>query len=264
MKKGKALTEKREGVLPETESDRRQCFAACELPVAEAGCLRILGDTTSKTESPRVARHTDPNTRAIAKRARTRRALTDVAIGLFAEKGIAAVSILEITQNAQVSNGAFYYHFANKSELLDEVRSILTETMLARLHAQVDQIDDPEIRVAFGVQWLMIEAHKNPDLGLIMAEAFESIGSMQIGLVSRLKQDIEAGIAAGVLDIDMRPPLFAMLSHVAAVAIRAGIEGDNLRELAHFSAMQHLRMLGVDRRRAQDLADAAQRLLVFP
>jgi AcrR family transcriptional regulator len=210
-----------------------------------------------------MALHVHPDAKAMAKRRRTRKALTDVAIQLFAERGIEETSILEITQRANVSNGAFYYHFGNKEELLVEVRGILAETMLDRLHEHVDKIDRPEKRIAFGIQWLMLETSRKPELGRILAEVLESTGPLQIGLVKRMRRDIQWGLSEGVFDVQQVRPLFAMLGRVAAVALRAGIEGADLRKTAQFVAEQQLRMLGVLPARARELARQAQDGLAF-
>ena len=211
-----------------------------------------------------MALHVNPQARAMEKRGRTRKALTDVAIQLFAERGIEETSILEITQRANVSNGAFYYHFGNKEELIVEVRGILAESVLDQLHHHVDRIDRPEKRIAFGIQWLMIETSRKPELGRILAEVLESTGPLQIGLVKRMRRDIQWGLSEGVFDVQQFRPLFAMLGRVAAVALRAGIEGADLRTTAQFAAEQQLRMLGVTPQTARVLAEQAQRALTFP
>ena len=47
----------------------------------------------------------------------THTAILDIALDLFSKNGYDATSVAEICQQAQVSKGAFYYHFASKQAL---------------------------------------------------------------------------------------------------------------------------------------------------
>jgi AcrR family transcriptional regulator len=63
----------------------------------------------------------------------TRAALVDVARGLFAERGYAAVSIDEIVQGARVTKGALYHHFDDKQSLFREVLETIERDLAARM-----------------------------------------------------------------------------------------------------------------------------------
>ncbi|MEZ0275298.1 MAG: TetR/AcrR family transcriptional regulator, partial [Roseimicrobium sp.] len=72
----------------------------------------------------------------------TKRAILDAAEDLFAERGIDATSVRDITQTAGVNLGAIHYHFGSKNELIVEVFSRgLTplNQMRMNLLAQVEQ-----------------------------------------------------------------------------------------------------------------------------
>jgi AcrR family transcriptional regulator len=47
----------------------------------------------------------------------TRNTLLDTSLALFSQNGYDATSVAQICQDAQVSKGAFYYHFSSKQEL---------------------------------------------------------------------------------------------------------------------------------------------------
>lgn len=55
------------------------------------------------------------------RRAQTRRRLLDAARALFAEKGISATSVEEISDKAGFTRGAFYSNFADKDDILAAV-----------------------------------------------------------------------------------------------------------------------------------------------
>jgi AcrR family transcriptional regulator len=54
----------------------------------------------------------------LAKSARTRARILDAALGLFNERGTAAVSTNHIAAAAGLSSGNLYYHFADKQEII--------------------------------------------------------------------------------------------------------------------------------------------------
>ena len=54
-----------------------------------------------------------------AKAEEVKEALADTAYRLFREKGFDQVGVRDITAAVGVTTGAFYYHFKNKSEILD-------------------------------------------------------------------------------------------------------------------------------------------------
>ena len=70
---------------------------------------------------------------------RTRAAIVDQALAVFAERGVAAAQLDEVARRAGVTRGALYHHFAGKEELLVAVLSerwrSATEPLLAPLRA---------------------------------------------------------------------------------------------------------------------------------
>lgn len=63
---------------------------------------------------------------------RTRAALVDAALTLFAARGVEETSIDEITQSARVAKGTFYVHFERKQDVLLEHGSSIVATLSQR------------------------------------------------------------------------------------------------------------------------------------
>ena len=63
---------------------------------------------------------------------RTRAALVDAALTLFAARGVEETSIDEITQSARVAKGTFYVHFERKQDVLLEHASSIVATLSQR------------------------------------------------------------------------------------------------------------------------------------
>lgn len=88
----------------------------------------------------------------------TRQKLIDAAVDLFAEHGYSATGLAEITARANVTTGAFYYHFPSKeavaSALVEEawpkVQAVVTRTLNGPLPGLEKVID-----VTFGLTELM-------------------------------------------------------------------------------------------------------------
>jgi len=59
-----------------------------------------------------------------------RRELTDAAVRVFAEKGIARTTVSEITEAAGVAKGTFYLYFASKEHLLGAIKERLVDDIL--------------------------------------------------------------------------------------------------------------------------------------
>jgi AcrR family transcriptional regulator len=68
-----------------------------------------------------------------------RRAVLDAAIALFAERGIYATRIEDITERADLGKGAFYNYFASKDALVAELLSEGIEVLEASYLADVDR-----------------------------------------------------------------------------------------------------------------------------
>jgi AcrR family transcriptional regulator len=63
---------------------------------------------------------------------RTRQLLQQAFLELFAEKGMASISIQDITDRATVNRATFYAHFPDKYALLDSIVRELFQQMLAQ------------------------------------------------------------------------------------------------------------------------------------
>ncbi|HET7212551.1 MAG TPA: TetR/AcrR family transcriptional regulator [Terriglobia bacterium] len=71
----------------------------------------------------------------------TRELILDVAEGLFAENGVAATSIRDITGEAGVNLGAINYHFGTKQDLVAAVFTRRLEPVSNRQWALLDEVE---------------------------------------------------------------------------------------------------------------------------
>ncbi len=76
--------------------------------------------------------NSSPNLRQQAK-AHTRVALKKSALKLYSQQGANGVSMNKVAKGAGIAQPSFYNHFANLDELLEELRSELTERYMGPL-----------------------------------------------------------------------------------------------------------------------------------
>jgi AcrR family transcriptional regulator len=69
---------------------------------------------------------------------RTRRALQDAVLALAEERDVAAITVRDITQRAEVNRGTFYLHYRDKDDLLAQTLDALFDEFTAEDRAFVD------------------------------------------------------------------------------------------------------------------------------
>jgi TetR/AcrR family transcriptional regulator, acrAB operon repressor len=87
--------------------------------------------------------------------ARTREALLDTALGVFAERGFAAAQLDDIAKRAELTRGALYHHFTDKADLFLAVLKERWGTVLGPVMEALEGREKPEARLrAFTVAFL--------------------------------------------------------------------------------------------------------------
>ena len=78
----------------------------------------------------------------------TKRALIESAVSLFERSGYAATSVQRIVDDARLTKGAFYHHFASKEDLLFEIHEDFMDYQLGRAVEVVarDMAADEQLR----------------------------------------------------------------------------------------------------------------------
>lgn len=185
------------------------------------------------------------------KREQTRKQLIETALGLIIEKGIAKTSVLEITAEAGVSNGSFYYHFENLERLLEVVGKEVIERLIERI--QETQQSNALERIAFATLLVFEQADRHPQQRAIMFRVMEDHERRFRELGRQMQADIEWGAADG--DFHVHDPELAMefSRSILSAALRRRYEGDGNADLPENTAVQTLMMLGIAPARATEV-----------
>src|SRR6516165_5386923 len=107
------------------------------MAVGQSGS-RARSNVRSKTPSPR-ARRTGARNNEAGEETRTR--LLDAAEQLFAERGLDAVSVRDITELADANTAAIHYHFGSKQDLIAAVLARRAAAMGERREELLDRLD---------------------------------------------------------------------------------------------------------------------------
>jgi AcrR family transcriptional regulator len=205
---------------------------------------------------PAAANNAPAGTRLDRRKARTRQALIDAAVGLIAEGRGERASIQEITEAADIGFGSFYNHFESKEQLFRTA----SEEVLERWGQMIDRactgLDDPaevfatSFRISGRLGWT------HPDLAGFITGAGLDLLDVPRGLAPRALRDIKSGQATGRFAVPH--------PEVALSAVAGGLLGllrvhQDAPEAIDETAVDQLaeailRMLGVSARDAKRIA----------
>jgi AcrR family transcriptional regulator len=188
------------------------------------------------------------------RRARTRAALLQAGEALFSAHAIDAVSIDDIVAAADVAKGSFYNHFPDKEAL---ARTI-AEAVRAELEAEIDHANqglaDPLQRMARAQAVVLRFTARDPQRARAMNRLFAGATLPQAPLNRGVRQDIEAGLAAGVFNGLTVEAGVLLAMGVAAIAAARLLDPANPTPLPQLSRQMNLGLL-----RGLGVADAAAR-----
>lgn len=193
------------------------------------------------------------------RKARTRQAMIDAAVGLIAEGRGERASIQEITEKADVGFGSFYNHFTGKEQLFQVASAEVLERWGQMIDRACAGISDPAelFAVSFRISGLLGWTH--PDVARFLTGAGLDVLDAPWGLAPRALRDIKAGQAAGRFTVPN--------AEIALSAVAGGLLGllrlhqrhpERLEEAAVDQLAEAiLRLLGI-------LAPEATRLATLP
>jgi AcrR family transcriptional regulator len=141
-----------------------------------------------------------PN-RVERRKARTRAALVRAAQHLIAE-GRTHVSILEITQAADVGMGSFYNHFETREQLFEAAVEEVLDAYGQLLDRATAGLEDPAEVFAASFRLTGRLHRREPELSRVLLVNALRLMSAPNGLAPRARRDIEAAARAGRFQID--------------------------------------------------------------
>jgi AcrR family transcriptional regulator len=196
-------------------------------------------------------------TRRERRRARTRSSLIAAAGSLFAEQGVEATAIAEITETADVGFGSFYNLFDSKDEIADAVLGEALDEQKVVLFELLDPLTDPAEAVALAHAFLIEQARGNPRFGWLLVRLDASHRLLIRALGERARQDIRDGVDAGRFVTADPEVTFFGTGGALLLVMRAVLDGDLGGDAAPRHSEGLLRMLGVADPEAGEIAARA-------
>lgn len=195
------------------------------------------------------------------KRARTRGALIDSAIEIFARHGLEAARISDITMHAGLANGTFYNHFRDKDELASETTAAIAHEIARAVDDAMTDVDDPAIRFVLGGWRFVRIAVDNPAWGRILLEWMHRFFHEQVELAAFPRSDIEAGIRQGQFDVELDDYLMEQIGGLVAASLRRQLATGADDSISERTAQSVLRLLGFTPARATRRVERARKYL---
>lgn len=190
------------------------------------------------------------------KRIRTRAHLMDCAIAEFAAKGIGRTSINDIATKAGVSHGTFYYHFANKTEVVEAVGRAVAAGIVTAVDYQIRDVASGPERVALATQVFIGMASSVPNWGWLVVDALANMGTFHSHISRGIRKDVLIGIRAGEFFGEPSELFFNSLLSVVGTGIRTRLERPSDPDVEIRTAELVLLMLGTGRELAGTLPGA--------
>jgi AcrR family transcriptional regulator len=188
------------------------------------------------------------------KSVRSRGALLEAAVTVFARDGFEQASVSEIARVAGLTKGAFYQHFRDKDEAAGIVALKIAMTVVSQLDGAMSEIENPIERVATATRGFIELAYGQQDWGWALCRGLWAMPYMRQGVETYLRADLQRGLEAGVFTIapdDFVVDTFAVMVLSALFMRLTGMAGpDSGVRVAELQ----LRMLGVDPDRARAAA----------
>ena len=104
----------------------------------------------------------------LERKARTRRAIVEAALRLFAERGFDAPTTDDIVASAGIARGTLYLHFQTKEEIMRHVALEVTNATEEGFSEVLADIADPVDRIALRMRLLCQKALKSPIWGMLL------------------------------------------------------------------------------------------------
>jgi AcrR family transcriptional regulator len=195
----------------------------------------------------------DREERASSRGTNTKDALIAATLEMIAQKGIAGVSVLEITQSLSISNGAFYYHFESMDKLLEQVGHTVVANLVERIEAV--QRPDPAAQVARGPLIILGYIDQHPEFQQIMLRVIEDQDNSHANLEDSLFEDVKKGRRLGRFAVEDLHMAVRFCRAVIGSAVRFRPETDTGQKHALSTSIHTLTMLGLPYWEAHDVAE---------
>jgi TetR/AcrR family transcriptional regulator, cholesterol catabolism regulator len=191
--------------------------------------IRATKSSTSQ-DSSRVQTAAKPPSAARANPSARRQQILDTATALFAEKGIVATTVRDVSEQAGILSGSLYHHFASKDEMIAQVIAPVITAQIDEFDRIVSQTSDPTEILRRVIAAEIAQSASNPGVARILQQdehhirdfaGLDQVVTQRRAIRVRVESVITRGIATGQFRADCDPRVATMaLFHVTLGAYR--------------------------------------------
>lgn len=136
----------------------------------------------------------------------TRRRILDSAVDLFDESGYGETGLADILQRAEVSKGAFYYHFDSKEAVavavIEEYRHRLNEAVLARIDRGMPLLD--RMIVGTFTSAALLETEKSARIGNQLLQALGHVSKVATQIYTQWTAEFVGNLTKAIKAVGVR------------------------------------------------------------
>jgi AcrR family transcriptional regulator len=197
---------------------------------------------------------TATGTRSERRRQRTRARIVEAAERLMRERGVDAVTVQGITEEADVGHGTFYCHFDSKAEVL---RPLIDE-LAKRIHVRVDRVTggrrDPALRLSAGVRVALRAIASDPLWNWYVFQSGTPFRRLAEGMGAPPVEDMNRGVASDRFQVRDLRATWSFIDGALIGVLTCWNQGLLGEDAAETTAELVLRSLGVSPEEAQRIA----------
>ncbi len=119
----------------------------------------------------------------------TRDDWADAALGAISRNGLEGVAVEPLAAALGVTKGSFYWHFANRSELLQAALDRWEQVSTIDIIAILDTIDDPEVRLRTLLQRVLDRANDDRNENAIFGAVDDPFVMQVVNRVNAARQE---------------------------------------------------------------------------
>jgi TetR/AcrR family transcriptional regulator, cholesterol catabolism regulator len=143
-----------------------------------------------------------------------RQQILDTATTVFAEKGIVAATVRDISERAGILSGSLYHHFASKEEMIVEILTPVITSQVEEFDRIVALVDDPTEILRQVIASELAQSAANPRVARILQQDEHHIGGFsgldevvkqRRAIRARIESVFTKGIALGQFRSDCDP-----------------------------------------------------------
>ncbi len=189
-------------------------LALSDEPPVEQPTLAVVGSSTSGGGR-------------LSKSSSRRQEILDIATEVFAQKGIIAATVRDVSDRTGILAGSLYHHFASKTEMIVEILSPVLESQISMFDRVVSEHSDPSEILQRVIAAELMQSADNPQVARILRQDESHIsgfpGLEEIAAKRRvIRASIETVIAKGIEMGQFRPGLDARVTTMALFDITLG------------------------------------------